>query len=159
LTSLLAAVLAALQTFLKFGEIAEKHRAAGARYGAVRRELEHRSALQHAGDKAEWLDQVRTRIDSLAEDSPEVSSRMWRRLTKGAAGRPPLLEQIPPGAEEVTGRATGVEIEDPTAVWAEDVAGPVTGVRFRQPGWSVRGPGEGVDAPDDSARRRPPPSD
>ena len=40
MTSVTAAVLAALQTFLRYAERAEQHRAAGARYGAVRRKLE-----------------------------------------------------------------------------------------------------------------------
>ena len=36
----LAAVLAALQTFLNYSERAEKHRVAGARFGSIRREIE-----------------------------------------------------------------------------------------------------------------------
>ena len=38
--SLLAAVLAALQTFFKFTEVAEKHKAAGSSYATLRREIE-----------------------------------------------------------------------------------------------------------------------
>src|SRR6185369_2622736 len=40
LASVLAAVLAGLQTFLGYTERAEKHRIAGAKYGALGRELE-----------------------------------------------------------------------------------------------------------------------
>ena len=40
LLSVFAAVLSSLQTFFKFSERAEKHRAFAARYGAVRREIE-----------------------------------------------------------------------------------------------------------------------
>nr|MDQ5828128.1 SLATT domain-containing protein [Chloroflexota bacterium] len=40
LASVLAAVLASLQTFLGYAERAEKHRVAGAKYGALGRELE-----------------------------------------------------------------------------------------------------------------------
>ena len=38
--SLCIAVIAGLQTFLKFSQRSERHRVAGARYGAIRRELE-----------------------------------------------------------------------------------------------------------------------
>lgn len=40
LISVLASVMASLQTFLRYAERAEEHRAAGARYGAIRRRLE-----------------------------------------------------------------------------------------------------------------------
>ena len=40
LLSILAAVLAALQTFFRFAERAEAHRTASVRYGSLRREIE-----------------------------------------------------------------------------------------------------------------------
>ena len=45
LTSVLAAVLAGLQTWLAFGERADKHRLFGARYGAYRTRLQVIAAL------------------------------------------------------------------------------------------------------------------
>jgi hypothetical protein len=40
LTSPTAAILAALQTFLRFSELAEKYRVAGARFAALKQEIE-----------------------------------------------------------------------------------------------------------------------
>jgi hypothetical protein len=76
LVSIAAAVSAALQTFLRYAERAEAHRSAGARYGAVRRRLE----AIHAGDRgARDISEVREILDRLAEDSPSVPPRAFRR--------------------------------------------------------------------------------
>jgi amino acid transporter len=48
LLSLLAAVLSALQTTLKYSELAEKHKTAGAKYAAMRRRLDI-FVLKHRG--------------------------------------------------------------------------------------------------------------
>src|SRR5262249_53767340 len=63
LISVAAAVLAALQTFLRYAERSEKHRAAGATFGAIRRELEQMHALPEGqrGDLKTFLDSVRER--------------------------------------------------------------------------------------------------
>src|SRR5262249_49289710 len=44
--SVLAAKLASLQTFLRFSERSEQHRMAAAKYGIVRREIEHTLAME-----------------------------------------------------------------------------------------------------------------
>ncbi|SAK77918.1 hypothetical protein AWB81_03774 [Caballeronia arationis] len=79
LTSIVAAVLAALQTFLRYEERAEQHRAAGARYGAVRRKLE----AIHAGDAdardGHYLTSIREELDRLAEDVPNVPTAYFQR--------------------------------------------------------------------------------
>ncbi len=83
LVSIAAAVSAALQTFLRYAERAEAHRAAGARYGAVRRRLE----AIYAGDPGardgrydgRYISEVREILDRLAEDSPSVPPRVFRR--------------------------------------------------------------------------------
>jgi predicted permease len=43
--SIIAAILSALQTFLKYNERSEKHRLAGARYAAIKREIEQLLAI------------------------------------------------------------------------------------------------------------------
>lgn len=76
--SVLAAVLASLQTFLRFSEKAEKHRSAGAAYGAIRRELEMILSVTPAEqDAKQLLDGLRTRIDALAKDAPEIPTHAW----------------------------------------------------------------------------------
>lgn len=79
--SLLAAVLSALQTFFKYAERAERHRVFGARYGALRRELEQ---LHSNGGKTN--DKLRQALDKLAEDAPAVPEGVFRSV-EGLAER------------------------------------------------------------------------
>lgn len=75
--SMLAALLAALQSFLNYGEKAEKHRIAGARYNGIGRELE----LLLSQD-ADWkaLESIRIRIDALAQESPHIPESVHREM-------------------------------------------------------------------------------
>jgi hypothetical protein len=72
MTSISAAVLASLQTFLRYSERAELHRRAGARYGAVRRRLE----TIHAGDPymhdLRDIAAARDELDDIAQNAPHV---------------------------------------------------------------------------------------
>jgi hypothetical protein len=82
--SALAAVLASLQTFLRFPERAEKHRAAGEQWAAVRREISqmlalHPTYLASRGDPKAYLDDLRRRMDEIAAQSPEMPDRDWAR--------------------------------------------------------------------------------
>lgn len=69
LLSFLATLLAALQTFLSYGERAEKHRRAGARYGGLGRRLE---LLLAADSGWEELKEIQAELDSLAQESPNL---------------------------------------------------------------------------------------
>jgi hypothetical protein len=79
--SVLAAILAGLQTFLRFGERSEKHRAIGAQYGSVRRRIEVVRALlpERRGAVDDFLNRLRETLDSLAESAPDVPPRVWKR--------------------------------------------------------------------------------
>lgn len=79
LVSIAAAVSAALQTFLRYAERAEAHRAAGARYGAVRRRLEAIYAGDPGARDGRYISEVREILDRLAEDSPSVPPRVFVR--------------------------------------------------------------------------------
>ncbi|HEV2451689.1 MAG TPA: SLATT domain-containing protein [Streptosporangiaceae bacterium] len=72
------AVLSALQTFLRFDERAEKHRAAGGQYGALRRELEQARAGGPPYD-AQVITTVRQKFDSISDQAPEITRRVWTR--------------------------------------------------------------------------------
>lgn len=79
LASLAAGVLAALQTFLKFAERAEKHREAGARYGALLKELEQAAALPPTTESlGSWCSSFRERWDAVSLESPTVPTSIWR---------------------------------------------------------------------------------
>jgi hypothetical protein len=78
LVSLLAAVLAGLQTFLRHAERAEQHRVAGAKYGALKSELQLlQTFLPTDPTKVETrLEVVRRRWDQIREKSPAIPSRL-----------------------------------------------------------------------------------
>ncbi len=73
LLSVLATVLSSLQTFFKLSERADKHRQAGSRYGAVRRELE--AALAQCGETIDphYIDALREKLDRIGQESPHVA--------------------------------------------------------------------------------------
>lgn len=75
LASVLAAVLAGLQTFLGYTERAEKHRIAGAKYGALGRELEILRASDQVSN--ETIENIRKRLDVLALESPNNPLRIY----------------------------------------------------------------------------------
>jgi hypothetical protein len=83
----LASVLASLQTFLNFGEKAEKNRAAAENWAAIRREIKEMLALHPAhiatrGDPKAYLDELRERIDAIAQESPDMPERLWASKTR-----------------------------------------------------------------------------
>jgi hypothetical protein len=91
LASVTAALLASLQTFLGYAERAEKHRIAGAKYGALGRELEQLRASGATPSPAA-ISEVRKRLDDLAVESPNNPLPIYRRAgssslepTKGGA--------------------------------------------------------------------------
>ena len=76
--SVAAAVLASLQTFLGYSERAEKHRVAGAKYGALARHLEELLAVS-GEPQADAIEGIRGAIDSLALESPNTPLKIYRR--------------------------------------------------------------------------------
>lgn len=72
--SLFIAILAGLQTFLKFSQKSERHRVSGAKYGDIRRSLEELDLLSSGSLENEKLEihKIKERIDSLAQESPEL---------------------------------------------------------------------------------------
>lgn len=79
LVSMSAAILASLQTFLRFSERAEKHRASGARYGAIKRRIEQMQTGEKDNETDRFLDSIREQCDRLAEEAPGVSGTIFRR--------------------------------------------------------------------------------
>lgn len=84
LVSVLAAVLASLQTFLRFQERGEKHRAAAEHWAAIRREIRqmlalHPDYLAERSDPKAYLDHLREKMDRISAQSPEIGEREWSR--------------------------------------------------------------------------------
>ena len=81
LASVLAAVLASLQTFLGYSTRAEKHRVAGAKFGALGRELE--AVLASSAEVSdELIAELRKRLDVLALESPNNPMSIYRQAEK-----------------------------------------------------------------------------
>src|SRR5262245_45593146 len=91
LASIAAALLTSLQTLLGYSERAEKHRVAGAKYGALGRELEQLRASA-TPPSPEALSEVRKRLDDLAVESPNNPLPMYRKAGSSS------LEPHAPGA-------------------------------------------------------------
>jgi len=82
LLSLVAGVLAALQTFLRQAERAEQHRLAGARYGTLKSEIELLATFPPP-DPAQLevsLHALRHRWDEIREKSPAIPTGLARRF-------------------------------------------------------------------------------
>jgi hypothetical protein len=78
LASVLAAILASLQTFLGYSQRAEKHRIAGAKYGALGRELEVlRASAESASNDV--IANLRKRLDAMALESPNNPIWIYQR--------------------------------------------------------------------------------
>jgi hypothetical protein len=82
--SILAAILSALQTFLKYPEIAQSHKSAKDGYEGIRRKIDI-FKLQLAGarplsrsDAQNALQQIANQLDELGKTSPIVSTRALR---------------------------------------------------------------------------------
>lgn len=80
LISILVAVLGSLQTFLRLAERAEKHREAGARFGALLKEIEQHQAVQIPDDELTgWCTDFRVRWDRLSAESPTIPRRIYKK--------------------------------------------------------------------------------
>ncbi|MFN2624060.1 MAG: SLATT domain-containing protein [Chthoniobacterales bacterium] len=82
LLSMLAAAVAALQTFLNLSDRAAKHKASGAAYGAIRRELELLKTLppETSEQMRLALEAIKNKMDDLAAASPSIPSRFKAKI-------------------------------------------------------------------------------
>ncbi|MFZ6688826.1 SLATT domain-containing protein [Undibacterium sp. SXout11W] len=80
--SAIAAVLSSLQTFFKYSERSEKHRATAARYGAIRRKLEILYAEHTETAEKHYLDTLREELDRISDESPHVPVSVFERIQK-----------------------------------------------------------------------------
>jgi hypothetical protein len=108
--SVLAAVLASLQTFLRFQERAEKHRAAAELWSALRREIDemlalHPDYLAERSDPKAYLDELRRRMDEVSGQSPEIGDRDWSKAERKLGGADVEPQRAPPPAAGGDGRS------------------------------------------------------
>ena len=86
--SLCAAILAGLQTFLRFSEAAEAHRSSGSRFVAFRLELEQYLAIGPSSgvEFSEGLKSLRNRIEETARVTRPVPQSIWAQAIKQLGG-------------------------------------------------------------------------
>src|SRR5262245_50609618 len=80
LISMAVTVLGALQTFLRYSQRAEDHRAVGAKYAALYREIDQFFVCPPKDDDElrNWMTYLRERIDRLALESSMISGSKWK---------------------------------------------------------------------------------
>ncbi|MGH9177918.1 MAG: DUF4231 domain-containing protein [Acidimicrobiales bacterium] len=87
LVSLASAVFAALQAFLNYPDLAERHRQSSLRYGTLRRRLDLLTTRPgHEGDDEE-LKAIRTQWDEIVETAPVVPQGIHRRVEREVLAR------------------------------------------------------------------------
>lgn len=88
LISFISAVLSSLQTFFQFAEIAEKHRAAGAAYGDIKRKLDilrlEYSIKEPTSREAALreLKLISQGLGELAKESPSIPDKAFKEAKK-----------------------------------------------------------------------------
>jgi len=77
--SVLTTILTAIQTFLRYGEKAEKHRNVAVRYGEIRRDIDLTLALPPAlrGDAKKFLETIKAQLDAIEADAPEIDRAIY----------------------------------------------------------------------------------
>lgn len=82
--SILVAVLAALQTFMRYAERAEMHREAGAKFAALHKEIDQLLVCPPKDDDelSRWMTSFRERWDKLSLESPTSSPSTWIKRKK-----------------------------------------------------------------------------
>jgi hypothetical protein len=79
--SVTAAMLSALQTFLHYGDLVERHHNAAAGYGAIHVEIECTKfiPIEDRDDPKEVLNGLKNRMEALEKDSPPFPERIWAK--------------------------------------------------------------------------------
>lgn len=92
LLALLIAILASLQTFLKYSEQAGNHRNASSRYQALFNEIDQLLVIPPKDDAAlgEWCNKLRERWDALNLEAPSIARKF--KLESGGETEPPTHE-------------------------------------------------------------------
>lgn len=96
LLSVIAAVLTGLQTFLRYSELAERHRLVGARFANLKHRIELLTAFPPATE-AEFnssLQSVEDAWSKLREESPMLPGRIWKRIEKAIVLGAPLYPEV-----------------------------------------------------------------
>jgi hypothetical protein len=80
--SILAAILASVQTFLRHTERAERHRLAGTAFGALKKELELKRVIppKTPEDQEKYMTDFLERWNRLVENSPTTDETIFQKM-------------------------------------------------------------------------------
>jgi hypothetical protein len=78
--AIIAAVLAGLQTFYKFGEVGERHRLAGAYFGELNRDLELFVRCPAEAERCTQLRELLDRLGKLEEAGPGYPAKVFHEV-------------------------------------------------------------------------------
>jgi hypothetical protein len=96
LMSVVAGTLGALQTFLDYPGLAERHRTAAVEYGDLRRELDRLIATEDTSDVDDQMSSVQKRWHEVDSAAPEIPPRILKngpsRLLKRKEAMSPFRE-------------------------------------------------------------------
>lgn len=97
LVSVLAAVLAAIQTFLRFAERSERHAQAGDWFSAIRREIEELEAIppERRGNPRTVLAGLRRDVNKAGQTYPQIGESVWHRIAPLYGVEEPLEAREP----------------------------------------------------------------
>jgi hypothetical protein len=101
MVSVAAAVLAALQTFLRSSDVAAEHRMASRSFGALRRYIGQMGAIGHTarGDLVKAVEDIRQRYDEISAATPNVPPKIFDRYQLDARKYQPPEFDLWPEAE------------------------------------------------------------
>ena len=82
--SLMAAILAGIQTFLSFAKRADQHAVAADWYASIRRKIEQQANTPRKGrsDPRKFLDEVRKDMNTVGSQFPEIGESMWSQVAE-----------------------------------------------------------------------------
>jgi hypothetical protein len=80
--SVLAAVLAGIQTFLSFAKRADQHAVAADWYASIKRKIEQQANTPRKGrsDPKKFLDEIRKEMNTVGSQFPEIGERAWSQI-------------------------------------------------------------------------------
>lgn len=101
--SVSAAVLSAMQTFLRFAERSERHAQAGDWYASIKRKIDQIEAFPPGdrGDPKQELNSLRKEISEAGQTYPQIGESVWHEVARRyGVDDPPEEKQMKDGTTE-----------------------------------------------------------
>lgn len=115
LLSITSAVLTSLQTFLKYSELAERHKLAGATFADLKHKIELIAVFQPTDAEAlkTQLAEVEQRWERVREESPNIPDKIWRKIEEAMTLENDIAAH--PNFGQITQQGAGADGDDAAA--------------------------------------------